>query len=305
LFSVHFTFAQNTGAGPYLNSWHTYRVVVGSALNTREWEIINHDTTIVRALDSSMAWVDIAALSGSNADISICFTDSVFNLTETWYLRYREISVVTLSCVAARRFTINLTENNFYLTLDANDTLCKPEDGQVFRWEQLFNVRYECSFSFLVTMHKEATFTINNWAFDGTLTFDFLNHIIVGYTATVVTPNGGTIDALIDVGGGYGIANDGIFRVEVSDPVTPTLTEVTVQITLTLSGYVYDGIEATLTLTNGIINSGTSGLTITNDNLLRPYEGPPDNVADPALRDRLQTVVFNGLPATPNIAIND
>jgi hypothetical protein len=92
---IRYASAQNTGAGPYLNSWHTYRVVIGNSADLREWEIINHDTTKVRPLVNGMPWVSIAALNGSNADISICFTDSVFNTTETWYLRYRETSAVT------------------------------------------------------------------------------------------------------------------------------------------------------------------------------------------------------------------
>jgi hypothetical protein len=120
----------------------------------------------------------------------------------------------------------------------------------------------------------------------------------------VVTANGGSITALTDVGGMYGIANDGIFGVRVSNPVTPTLTEVTVRITLTLRGYVYDGVKATLTLTNGITISGSSGNTKTSDNLGKPTAGPPDNVADPALRDREQSVTFEPLPPTTNIVMN-
>lgn len=294
--------AQNTGAGPYLNSWHTYRVVVGSSLDTREWDITNG--TITRTLSSSMAWCDIAALSGGYADISICFTDSVFGTGETWYLRYREISSTTLACTAARQFTINLTENNFYLTLDADDQECKPESGQVFRWEELENINFPCSYSFVVTMHKEAALTINHWAFDAEITPSNGTHSIVGYTAAVITANGGTINSITDVGGWYGIANDGRFRVEVSDPDTPTLTEVAITVTLTLSGYVYNGVSDTLTLYNGIINSGGTGVTVSPDNLLRPTEGSPDNVADPALRDRLQIITFMPLPATPNITVS-
>jgi hypothetical protein len=297
MFGNRYAYAQNTGSGPYLNSWHTYRVVAGNATNPREWDITDGTDTI--HLANSMAWCDIPALASGNADISICFTDSVFlPLGPTWHLLYRELSAATGSCIAARQFTINLTENTFYLTMDADSQDCKPEDGKVFRWDELENINFQCSFPFTVTMHKEASLTINHWKFDGAFTFDNGTHTIADITASMGTANGGTINTFTNLGGGQ-------FRVEVSQPVTSTLTEVSIYITLTLSGYVYNGVTATLTLENGIINSGVAGVTNTNDNLLRPTEGPPDNVADPALRDRVQNMTFLPLPATSNITIAD
>jgi hypothetical protein len=274
---------------------------VGNAANTRQWDITD-GASITRTLTGAEAWCDIAALAGGNADISVCFADSVFASNGPWYLRYREISVSTGACIAARQFTINLTENEFFLTLDADFQDCKPESGQLFRWEQLENVNFQSSFSFVVTMHKNASLPINHWAFDGNLSFDNATHTIVSYTASVVTANGGVINSLTD-GGAYGAANDGYFRVEVSEPTAPALSEVSILVTLTLSGYVYNGVTATLTLSNGITNSGDLGLTITPDNLSRPTEFAPDNVADPALRDRLQSITFLPLPATPNITV--
>jgi hypothetical protein len=294
--------AQNTGAGPYLNSWHTYRVIIGNSADTRQWDIT--DGTITMNLTGAETWCDIAALSGSNADISICFTQSVFTVGSTWLLRYREISASTGVCTSARQFTINITENNFYLSLSGDDMVCKPESGQAFRWEQLDGVNFPCSYNFIVTMHKEASFAINYWSFDALIASSNGTHSIASYSASVITANGGTA-SITDVGGSYGSQWDGNFKVQVSAPTVPNLDSVAISVTLTLNGYVYNGVSDTLKLFNGSINSGSSGLIISPDNTSRPMEGPPDNVLDATLRDRLQIITFLPLPATPNITIVD
>jgi hypothetical protein len=286
----------NTGAAPYLNSWHTYRVVVGNVLDPREWEIINHDTTIVRPLDDAMAWCDIPALSVSNADISICFTDSVFNLSETWYLRYRERSIITGTCTAARRFTINLTENDFYLTMDANDTICKVESGQVNDWTNVDNETFNTVFTYRVTLHKLAGLTLTGWSFDAVIDLLPVNHAYVSYTVAVVPVSEGAA-TLTDLP----VNLDGQFNVSMSPLSTPDLTEVSVDVVVTLNGLLHNGIRATLRLLNGQAISGVTGTIITFDNTDRPIAGPPDNVTDAALRDRLQVIVIDPLPATQNI----
>jgi hypothetical protein len=290
-------YAQNTGAGPYIDSWHTYRVEMGNSANTYEWDITqvgSTDTTnlATRAGGDLVGWVD-ATRSGIYNDIAIFFGDANFDPSQTWELLYREFATGT--CIAARKFTIRLTTNDFYLTLAANDTLCKNESGDVLDWNNVDYEPFNTVFTYRVTLHKVAGFVLTGWSFDASINLSPANHSYVSYTVAV-SPVGEGTASIVD-----GAPLDGIFTVNASGLTTPSRTDVSVDVTVTLSGLLHRGITTTLSLVNGQAKSGVSGPILTFDNTGRPTSGSPDNVADAALRDRLQVIVIDSLPATQNI----
>jgi hypothetical protein len=285
--------AQNTGASPYINSWHTYRVLMGSSANSYEWDITNASSTDTTHLyPGSHSWASVI-LVGSNNDISLFFDDVVFDPGQTWELLYREFA--SGSCVAARKFTIQVSENNFYLTLDANDTICKVESGDVFNWNDVDNEPFNTVFTYRVTLHKESGFIINNWSFSGDIVLSMPNHNFVSYTIAVVPVGVGTAtlsDAPTNL--------DGTFSVVSSSALSPpTVDGLSVDITVTLSGLLHDGVTATLTIHDGQVTHGVNS-NITFDNEGRPTQAL-DGVTDILLQDRKMVVVVNPLPATQNI----
>jgi hypothetical protein len=288
-------FAQNTGAGPYVDSWHTYRITVGNSANTVEWEIINADTTVVRPLSDAMQWVAIPALVGNIADISVCFTDSVFGAGERWYLRYREYNGAG-TCVAARRFSIDLTDNDFYLSLAANDTICKPQSGQVFDWTNVDDETFTTEFTYRVTLNKVPGYVINSWSFVADIDLDPGTHSFESYTVNVIPAAEGT--ATITDDGTWDPLLDGLFRVSMTAPTTPDITSLSVDIVVTIRGLLHDGLRATLTLLNGQATHGVNS-NITYDNEGKPREA--EGVTDVALQDRIQIVMIDPLPDTENI----
>jgi hypothetical protein len=294
-----YVYAQpNTGAGPYINSWHTYRVVMGGSTNDYEWDIVNTSGTdtlhiATKSGGDLVGWVD-ATRNGTNNDIAVFFDDVVFDSGQTWELLYREFAAGT--CVAARKFAISLTVNDFYLTLAPNATICKDESGDVFDWNNVDNEPFNTVFTYRVTLHKVAGLTLTGWSFDANIALSPVNHSYVSYTVAV-SPVGEGTASVTDTP----TSLDGQFTVNVTPPATPNLTIVSVDVTVTLSGLLHNGVGATLNLLNGIANSGATGPIITFDNTGRPTEGLPDNVADAALRDRLQVIVIDSLPATQNI----
>lgn len=299
LIGLNYAFSQNTGAGPYIDSWHTYRVIMGNAANNYEWDITqlgSSDTTklVTKVGGELVTWVD-NAISSSNNDISVFFGNTDFTAGQTWELLYREYSSGG-TCIAARKFTITLTENNFFLTLAANDTLCKPQTGNQYSWDEVDNEVFNATLVYRVTLHKEAGHTLNSWSFDADIDLNPANHNYVSYTVAVVPVTEGTA-VITDTP----VTLDGQFSVEVSALTTANLTEVSVDVSVQLSGLLHDGIAATLNLLNGEAVSGNVGTIITNDNLGRPTAAAPDNVADAALRDRLQVIVLAPIPATRDI----
>lgn len=299
LIGGNIAFSQNTGAGPYIDSWHTYRVVMGNASNYYEWDLTQVSTTdtthlVTQTGGELQTWVD-NSITSSNNDISVFFGNANFSAGEQWELLYREYSSGG-TCIAARKFTISLTENNFYLTLAVNDTLCKTQSGQLFSWENVDDEVFTATLVYRVTLHKEAGHTLNSWSFGADIDLNPANHNYVNYSVSVVPVTEGTA-VLTDTP----TTLDGEFSVAVSALTTPTLTEVAVDVRVDLSGRLQDGIAATLNLLNGIAVSGSVGTVITYDNLSRPTAAAPDNVSDAALRDRLQVIVLDPIPATQNI----
>lgn len=293
----------NTGAGPYLNSWHTYRVIVGDPSNTIEWDITDHTgTNVINNFSPVPDWVVIHTLSGSNADISIFFDQNRFVQGNTYYLRYREFTDPS-TCVAARRFEIIVTENDFYLTLSPDESHCKQGSGALNdSWSDVETEFRTHSFSYVVTLHKDENFTINGWSFQGNidLTPTGHNHNLDDYTISVQPLTAGTA-TLIDDGTVesvyYGPENNGFFRVNLSGLNPANLDSVNALVTVTVSGLMHQGVTATLTLDNGFTTHGVnSNRTFDNTTMPTSAEQP---VA--ALRDRQQVIVLNPLPATHDI----
>lgn len=310
LSGVHNIYAQtvNTGAGPYLNSWHTYRVIVGDPSNTIEWDITEADgTTVINDFSPVPYWVVIHTLSGLYADISIFFDQNIFNQGDTYYLRYSEFTD-TSTCVAARRFKINVTENDFYLTLSPDESQCKQGSGALNdSWSGVVDTEPRThSFSYVVTLHKDENFTINGWSFQGNidLTPTEHNHNLDDYTISVQPLTAGTA-TLIDDGTvesvDYGSENNGFFRVNLSGLTPANLDSVNALVTVTVSGLMHQGVTATLTLNNGFTTHGVNS-NRTFDNTSKPTSAEQPVAA---LRDRQQVIVLNPLPATHDIMPGD
>ena len=289
--------AVNTGGGPYLNSWHSYRVVVGSTLHTREWYIMNDDSSQVRDLTGATPdWAIVHGLSGSNSDVSIFFVDSVFGVGETWRLRYREYSGPG-TCVAARQFTINVVENMLYLTLDADAAACKSQSGSPYNWNDVDDETYQTQFTYRVSLHKNQNFTITGWSFEADIDLTPIghNHEFVSYTVEVVPSTEGT--ATIVDGAPYDPLLDGYFKVNLSALATANLDSVSADVIVTVRGLLHEGVTATLNLLNGQATHGVNN-NITLDNTGMPTEAIQANAA---LRDRAKSVVIHPLPDTRNI----
>ena len=280
----------NTGAEPYINSWHTYRIVVGNTGNTFEWDMVDVAATDTTHLDGSETWCDIAALDGDTLDISIFFTSSVFASGTEYGLLFREISVASGLCTAARRFTINPVDNELYYTLAADDIICKPQDSLVCSWDTTDVETYATTITYRVTLNKVENLVLTGWSFDARITRDpLLTHSFTSYTAQVVPVSEGT--TVLTDGGAFAPLNDGWFHVAMSQILqTPDTTELSVDIVVTLSGVLHNGVNATLALENGQATSGVTGIITTYD-----------NIAVPVGSDREQLITINALPDTRDI----
>jgi hypothetical protein len=293
----------NTGSYPYLNSWHSYRVEVGDGSNTRQWDIVNEDESITRDLSSTThLWSSINSLDGTYADINIFYTDTLFAVGDIWYLRYREYSADEGTCVAARQFTIEIFENDFYLSLDDDVEVCKtPYDGMVCSWDTINDATetFNTSFTYRVTLNKDSDYEINGWSFEATIDLTPVghNHTFNDYTLEVVPVSEGTATLVDD--GSYGSDLDGYFKASMSGLTTATLSSVAVDVVVTVNGLLYEGVTASLTLENGQAIAGVNN-NITLDNEDRPVDA--DGVTDVNLQDRLKVVIINPLPATHDIS---
>ena len=303
LASTRYASAQNTGASPYLNSWHTYRVLIGNSSNNYRWDMVNlantADTINLANKSGDIASYVNAALAGTNNDISVYFGDANgFTVGQTWELLYREYSPSAPgNCVAARKFTITIEANEFFISLAANDAVCKSESGAVHNWDDVDNENFNTIFQYTVTLHKAANHTLTGWAFDGVVSLSPVNHSFVSYTISVDAAEQGTA-TLVDTP----TALDGAFRVVASpSSLNPaTTTSFPVIVTVTVSGLLHNGFAATLNLTGGQATSGSTNAILTDDNTDRPNV-LRDGVSDALLQDRAQVITVNPLPATNNI----
>lgn len=292
--------AQNSSTAPYFNSTHRYQVTMGNSANTVGWKLYKgtianaatpptDGTSYMLTPSGTQTWA-VPAVDGSNAYVDITFADNVFAAADgTWTLIYSEYSVVNGNCVAIRTMQITPEANTFYLTLSADASDCHPLNGEVLNWDAINNTPVEAPQTYTVTMHKSDLFHTKSWEFTATPSFDGPS----GYTYSGAGKEAYT--GTSSAGNSYTVTYTATTVKVVVVTTTNNTSEETVSFPVPISGLVYKGVDATISLTEGVARSGTTYEVVTNDNLKLPAVPP----------DRSQTITLLPLPATSNIAIVD
>lgn len=311
-------YAQNTSAQPYINSEHMYRVPLGDISNNVTWVLQNHPTspTVTYNLtdgrsDYGKVWVDTSLINKATIDsaaVELKFINDLFVNGQTWYLIFseRDSNPANGSCIARRSMNIAITENTFYLSLGGDDEDCNRLNGRVLNWDDILMNGSNHSGSvwpiptyliYRIFMHKASNFTLSTWSFNGTVAPLLGNYSILGFETSAGT---GALSGTSNGGGAFTITNTGAgtFSVVVNSPVNSGDIIDYIDIRVNLTGLVFRGENARLTLSNGIARSGSAYTVITNDNLLYP-------IAPDVPGDRQQELEIWPLPATSNIVLND
>jgi hypothetical protein len=306
------TRAQNTGALPYLDSEHAYAITIGKADNNKEWVVTDKDDgnpntpyTITDATQATDAidWFEIipATTDGGTEQVNITFDRDVFapggTLTTTWYLQYYEYDE-TNACISAREFVLTVGENEFYLTVGADDAQCNDRSGLVHTYAQVDNDPvgtdlYATEVTYTVTMHKEGDYDPDSWRFDASFFEDITLSNSITPTAFAATVS--TVD-----GGSASFAGSGPYTVTVIPPPSADFPdEVEVTLTVSFENPVLADVTPTLTVSNGSATKNGTPPAVTYDNEdIYPYD-PVDPLLVPG--DREQVVTIYELPATRDI----
>jgi hypothetical protein len=302
--------AQNTGANPYLDSEHSYRVQIGDTNTDQVWIITNGTTSYTlfseREVVTTPVWATILG-TGSGAGnagigyhgVRILFDNSAFS-TGTWYLRYFEYlnhPSAALECVAAREYEITISANSFYLTVSHNETDRLGDAGL-----QIYNSQHNkvrsitdlegvtdslTTVNYTVTMNKSGDFDPSYWQFNANFA-DAVHSI----NAVVTTPDGGSVTSLITntPGTDYTLV------------VTPTATNpdlVTVQLTVTYAHNMLVDVLRDFQLTNGVavVQNPPAPDIVANDNIQTYPIGDIGN--------RTQAVTILAIPSTRDITFDN
>jgi hypothetical protein len=284
MFFVHSSYAQpqNTGASPYLDSEHSYRVNIGLVANTQEWIVTDKGLNTYNLTSTPQPWATItpALIDASYESIRIFFDRTVFSVG-TWYLQFRETDGAH-TCVSAREFPINVVENTFYLIL-ANDitNTCNSQSNLVHTYEEVDGPAdvYSTEVTYSVTMNKNDDFDPSSWSFDAKF-----SQSVVSFSAT--TTDGTLTTSVITPGTDY--------RINLTTSIA-NLSSVTVSLTVSYSNPVLADLIRNLTVSNGqaIVAAPPAPDALTNDNItVYPIASPGD---------RLQAITILAIPATQNI----
>ncbi|WP_429415894.1 hypothetical protein [Roseimarinus sediminis] len=306
------TRAQNTGALPYLDSEHAYQLKIGEAGNDRKWVITDKAATdpitytIWKAdfADDGLDWFEVTdqAMADDGLEtIEILFDRSVFAPGETlipsWYLQYYEYDE-TNACISAREFVLTVGENEFYLTVGADDAQCNDRSGLVHTYAQVDNDPvgtdlYATEVTYTVTMHKEGDYDPDSWRFDASFFEDITLSNSITPTAFAATVS--TVD-----GGSASFAGSGPYTVTVIPPPSADFPdEVEVTLTVSFENPVLADVTPTLTVSNGSATKNGTPPAVTYDNEdIYPYD-PVDPLLVPG--DREQVVTIRAIPATDDI----
>jgi hypothetical protein len=284
----------NTGDDPYIGTTHRYQVTADNLSNSRAWYIT--DETLTTTIVPTPGILVITPGTGNIFYADVTFTSPPFSVG-TWVLTYVETSILTGTCVATREFVIHLRENNFY-ELVYNQTTenpgtsfseCHDSTGTVQDWNNIFNTPFQTAIHFPVYMNKEADFDLNTWEFDASVSVVSAGYSVISIgKGALVSSRGANYTVTLISGSTYRIVVD-------SPPIGET--DDFVDIAVIVSGPMYDNVDVTLNITNGIARSGTSREIITNDNIsVYPTDGTYTKSAW-----RTKTVSTLGIPATQNI----
>lgn len=319
-----YAYGQNTGAAPYRDSEHAYRVRIGDVNNIRVWTIFNGtaETTILNTSSSpdvQVAWATIlgtgsaAGQAGTGYHGVLIYFDHTFFTTNNWELRYYEYlehdgegaqTGTTYECVAARQFNLTLSDNSFWLEVSTTESddlgsvaglqIYNTEHNQVNDYTDLEAPNlFITPVNYTVTMHKNADFEPSYWEF--TANFASPVHSL---TATVFTANGGTITQTEVTSGSE-------YSLRITPPVGFNESVVRVNLSVEYEHDVLTDAARALDVTNGIAvityPSATPQPpnTVTDDNIVVYPEFP----GTPGYRTQAITIL--AIPSTRNITFDN
>lgn len=313
VFAGHVFGQQNTGANPYLDSKHSYRVKIGKEANTQDWYMVNEARTINEKLTdgTSRDWVSITPAPADNdfEIISIIYNsqDAFTALTGftvgNWFLRFEERSIEDGTCVSAREFPITISANSFWLQVSHDETDVLPlaanpglqvfnsQNSEVNTYTDLSTNTYDTPVKYTVTMNKGAGFSPSYWQFDA----NFLSPV-KSFTATVTTTNGGTLEqTTVTAGSDY--------TVKVTPPTGFNLDQVVVTISVVYTHDVLVDVTRDLIVDQGFAVQVPAVATpqppnaITDDNITTYPLGDAGN--------RTQALTILAIPSTRDITFDN
>lgn len=211
------------GASPYLNSTHTYTVIMENGSNTEGWVIANASGV---ALSPQPAFTPTKV--GTTAKMVITWA-SPWTVAGT---DYKILFTETGTCIAKRELPVSVIANNFFLTMNADGSECHDLTGTVLAPAASGNT----TLNFTANLNKDAGFTIDSWQ------FDFTVNVVTGYTLQSVKVNNGLT---LGTSGSY-----------TGQSVAPTST--TASIEVVINGPVESGTIVTIALANGKAIKGTA-----------------------------------------------
>ena len=279
----------NTGATPYQDSRHTYRVTIGTTTNAQEWTIVNAANTVTYNLTDATpeAWCTYtAATTNGGYDVVTIFFDRNFFAEGDWLLRFTETDKNN-TCVSAREYPITVVANTFYLTLAGDAFGCNSQTGLVHTYDEVDAPAdvFATSVNYTVTMNKSDDFDPTLWRF--TVTFP---QAVGSITTTVNTADGGTA-AITELAPN----NQTTYRVTLTPGATnPSMVEVVVSVSY--SNNVLADVARNVTVTEGeaVYSAPPAPDAITDDNITTfPLSAPGD---------RVQAITIYAIPATRDIA---
>lgn len=268
---------ENTGASPYQDSKHAYRIVIDSVVNTQEWIITDGVNPPYDLTNGSCTWATYvpATTNGGYDVVHITFDHTVFT-TGVWSLQYRETDR-NHSCISAREFRITVVPNTFYLTLAADITnICNSQSDSSHLYSEVDAESFNTSVTYTVTMNKDDDFDPTSWGFDA----DFSQAV----TVDSMKASDGTLTYT-------GSGSD--YQINVT-PSASNSSPVTVSITVSYFNPVTLDIIRNLDVSNGIANFSLAGApdATTRDNITNFVDGSPN---------RQQAITILSIPSTLDI----
>jgi len=312
---------QNTGAAPYRDSEHAYRVSIGAVANERVWTVydVTNDveTTILNTItpEALPGWAtlletgDGAGQAGAGYHgVRILFDRAFFTPAKgnNWQLRYYEYLAHDegpdhFECVAARQFNLTLSDNSFWLEVSTTETdrmglagmqIYNTENTEINNYNDLVAPHlFITPVNYTVTMHKNDDFDPSYWQF----TANFASPVH-SFSATVHTENGGNaITTIVAAGSEY--------TVTVTPPVGFNLSEVRVNLSVEYEHDVLADQDRNLVVDEGVavytypVSTPQPPDIVTDDNI---SEFPVGNVGN-----RTQAITILAIPSTRNITFDN
>lgn len=178
LSGINYVYAQaNTAGGPYIDSWHKYRVAMGGG-TSYAWQIYptetdaNDATNLLYTLTDDLAWANVSD-DGTDVTLDILFDDGVGFAPGTYFLVYAEYSAA--SCIARRILPITVSANNMSIVAGpSGDPDCNSLTGTLWdnSIEDISSVNSTITVDFTVSLQDVSgtSFSVDGWQITGSFT---------------------------------------------------------------------------------------------------------------------------------------